>query len=128
MKRKEMNPLAVWVTVVITGLLVMGGIDDVSWGDQLDDACRARCRQVADAASKDKRGLPAAQAFGACMDSCKRLALIKTEADIPEFCKGTCEDALKRMNRNGTPAQLKECVDQCVAITTEKLRKGKPQQ
>lgn len=128
MKGKQSRPVAWWMVVAIVVQVMGSGLWDVSLGDQLEDACRARCRQVADAQSKQKGALPAAQAFGACMDACKRAAAVKTEADIPEFCKASCEDALKRMNRAGSAADLKECVDRCVEIGTQKLRRSKPQQ
>jgi hypothetical protein len=112
----------------MAGLLVASGSWDISRADKVEDVCKERCRQVAEQQAKQKGALPPAQVFGACMDACKRAASVKTEADIPGYCQASCEDALKRMNRSGNAAELKECVNRCMEIATKKLQQGKQQQ
>jgi len=126
MKGRKINPLLWGAVLVVIGSITASGFWDAAHADALEDACKAKCRQIADAQSKEKGGLPAAQAFDACMDSCKRAASIKSEADVPGFCKAVCENALKRMNRAGNKADMKECVDRCVNEVTQKLRQAKP--
>jgi hypothetical protein len=128
MKRTQSIPFAWSVIILIVGQFMASGSWDISRADKLEDACKERCRQVAEEQSKQKGGLPAAQAFGACMDACKRAASVKSEADIPDYCKASCEDALKRMNHAGNAAELKECVTRCMEIATKKLRQGQQQQ
>lgn len=127
MKRTQARAFSWWVTVLIVGLFVANGAWDLSRADKLEDVCKERCRQVAEQQSKQKGSPPAAQVFGTCMDACRRLANVKSEADIPGYCKASCEDAFKRMNRTGTAAEMKECEARCIEMVTQKIRQGQQQ-
>jgi hypothetical protein len=94
---------------------------------QLEDVCRSRCQAMADEYKKEK-GVPLPSGvFKSCVEFCMNPPQIKSEADIPDFCRSRCEQLLKNMNPGANPASMKECADRCVDQVTRKFRQSRIQ-
>jgi hypothetical protein len=104
------------------------GDQDLARADQLDDACRSKCNEIIQAQKDTKGGLPPQDFFTTCVDACKRAAMIKSEADIPGYCRASCQEALRKVNLQGDAAKMKECTEKCVESGVKSFRKGRSQQ
>jgi|GEM_PF-5658739 len=109
----------------LIGLLLFAGGATLGWAQQESDPCQQKCREVVDLYKQEQKAPPPAGFLDECLRTCRNKVQITTEAEISAHCKGNCERLLKQMNLPSGPSHLKACVDECVRVTTEQLKKSK---
>jgi hypothetical protein len=115
-----------FAVVAISPLLVLGGI--LVYADQLDDVCRKKCSDAIAQYQKSAGSSPPAGFFDTCMENCKSVMLIRSEADIPVVCKSNCTKVLQTLKMTNTPGAMEDCVANCTKRTTENFRRMRNQQ
>jgi hypothetical protein len=109
----------------LVGLLLFVGGATWGWAQQETDPCQQKCREVVDLYRQQQKAPPPAGFMDECLRTCRNKVKTIGEAEISTHCKGNCERLLKQMNLPSGPTQLKQCVDECVRVTMEQLRKAK---
>ena len=117
-----------WVGLLVVSIALFQAV--VTFGAssgaaQLEDVCKSRCQAMAEEYKKEKGAPLPPAALNECVDSCMHPPQIKSEADIPNFCRSRCERLLKTMNPGANAAGIKQCTDRCVDAVTQKFRESR---
>ncbi|MBI4965107.1 MAG: hypothetical protein HY913_17670 [Desulfomonile tiedjei] len=115
---------------VLLGALLLWtvGGQGLASADQLDDQCRSKCNATAQDIKSKMGTVPSQEMIATCVESCKRIAQIKSEAEIPKYCRSTCEEALRKANRHGDSDHMKACCDKCAQALLKSFRESRAQQ
>lgn len=78
--------------------------------DPITDACRKGCLQTYEAY---KKAGATASFVEICVAQCKKGWALRTEGEIPGYCRETCDKFLATVPGGKNPQALKKCMENC---------------
>jgi len=110
LKNKARRAFA-WAALVVPAFIVFSeGYAASPDGNQTADLCRKGCLQTYEAY---KKAGATVSFIEVCVAQCKKGWVLKSESEIPGYCRETCDKFLATVPGRKNPQALKKCLENC---------------